>query len=89
MVKFEEDFLEILADVKQRYIEKGKKYSDRWKKLDDKEIAWILWKDFQQLVDEYSNSKVYKRVLDVALMSLISAARIKQELKEKNGQKSQ
>jgi hypothetical protein len=76
-IEFKEDFAEVMADLEARYIEKGKKYEDRWKRVDDKELHFILCKDYQDLVDEYSNSKVYKRVLDVALMGLIVAAKMK------------
>jgi hypothetical protein len=77
MINFQKDFSVVLEDMEERYKEKGKKYADHWKHVDEKELYALLCKDYQDLVDEYANSKIYKRVLDVALMSLIVAARIK------------
>jgi hypothetical protein len=71
------DFESVLKDVEKRYHEKGKKYFDSWKHKDYSELTYIFYKDFQDLVDEYKNERIYKKMIDVILMGIMVAARQK------------
>jgi hypothetical protein len=71
------DFEAVLQDVEKRYHEKGKKYFDSWKHKDYSELTYIFYKDFQDLVDECKNEKIYKKMIDVILAGMIVAARQK------------